>query len=239
MQRGISKSMPRGLFQPGAEARQPKPASFTRNLVPLVPLVLSPLAFLVPAKASMDPRPRSCLGFAAGLHQSLRATLQKSASASAPRLGRMFDDKDMGLLPLRPRSFAGKGLDRAGHSGPHMSEIAGQGSGGKGNLQKERTDVDMKDEDWEKWKSRFAGKFVLKTGTATGTSRRAAKQEVDISGVRKLLTFAVVISHLFRGVMHIARYRMWELQCGAVANVAPLTMAMGAGGYFLALTTLP
>ena len=35
---------------------------------------------------------------------------------------------------------------------------------------------DVNQREWEQWTARFAGKFVLRSGTATGTSRRAAIQ---------------------------------------------------------------
>ena len=39
------------------------------------------------------------------------------------------------------------------------------------------TDVgDVDQREWEQWTAKFAGKFVLRSGTATGTSRRAAIQ---------------------------------------------------------------
>lgn len=49
------------------------------------------------------------------------------------------------------------------------------------DVAKKAADVDVEDEEWEKWKTRFSGKFVLKSKTATGTSIRAAREDSAVT----------------------------------------------------------
>jgi hypothetical protein len=49
------------------------------------------------------------------------------------------------------------------------------------DVAKKAADIDVEDEEWEKWKTKFSGKFVLKSKTATGTSIRAAREDSAVT----------------------------------------------------------
>ena len=50
---------------------------------------------------------------------------------------------------------------------------------------------DVDDKDWEQWTARFAGKFVINTGTATLTSRRAAL-DPEVKGIGNEHSLAIL-----------------------------------------------
>jgi hypothetical protein len=50
---------------------------------------------------------------------------------------------------------------------------------------------DVDDKNWEQWTARFAGKFVINTGTATLTSRRAAL-DPEVKGIGKEHSLAIL-----------------------------------------------
>lgn len=52
----------------------------------------------------------------------------------------------------------------------------------------------VEDAEWERWSARFAGQFVVKSGTATGTSRKAFLESDEITTEGKVCLSVVRVS---------------------------------------------